>query len=178
MLRKNELLLILSHRKSPFPVNPGKQVQLIVLRGNELWTSHFAFLAQGFIAKQGFLHSLSKHASLLAHSLSSLHPGSGGGGTKININSGLRVCRGQWVIIKSSFRMKRKVMSNFLLGVQAIPYGSPVNPGRHLHIPLWFLGVQSAFWAQSQGSTHFSFLHVRVVEQSGSIRHSGFLHLS
>ena len=66
----------------------------------------------------------------------------------------------------------------FLLGVHAMPYGSPVKPGRHLHIPLWFLGVQSAFWAQSQGSTHFSFLHVKVVEQSGSVKHSGRLHLS
>ena len=52
----------------------------------------------------------------------------------------------------------------FLLGVHAMPYGSPVKPGRHLHIPLWFLGVQSAFCAQSHGSTHFSFLHVKVVE--------------
>ena len=59
-----------------------------------------------------------------------------------------------------------------------MPYGSPVKPGRHLHIPLWFLGVQLVFCAHSQGSTHFSFLHVKVVEQSGSVKHSGRLHLS
>ena len=61
------------------------QVQLIVLKGKELWTSHSAFGAQGRISVQGFLHLPNpfsmKHASLLEHSLSSLHPGSGGGGT-------------------------------------------------------------------------------------------------
>ena len=71
-----------------------------------------------------------------------------------------------------------ETVSSGLLGVQAIPYGSPVKPGRHTHIPLWFLGVQSAFCAQSQGSTHFSLRHVKVVEQSGSVRHSGLRHLS
>ena len=56
-------------------------MQLIVLNGKELWTSHSAFGAQGLMTEQGFWHSLSIHASLLEHSLSSLHPGSGGGGT-------------------------------------------------------------------------------------------------
>ena len=134
--------IIISQRTSPFPVKPGRHVQLMVRRGKVLCTSHLAFWAQGWMALHGFWHSRSMHACLLGHSRSSLLPGSGGGG----------------------------------MGVHAIPYGSPVNPGRHMHIPLWFLGVQSAFLAQSQGSTHFSFLHVSVVEQSGSVRHSGRRH--
>ena len=65
------------------PVNPGKQIQLIVLKGKVLWTLHSALLTHGWITLQGSLQSPLKHASLLGHSLSSLHPGSGGGGTKI-----------------------------------------------------------------------------------------------
>ena len=37
---------------------------------------HSAFGAQGWIAVQGFLHSWSRHASLLGQSLSSKHSGS------------------------------------------------------------------------------------------------------
>ena len=70
------ILLILSQWTSPFPVNPGKQTQLIVLLGSVLWTMHSAFGAQGWIAVQGFLHSWSRHASLLGQSLSSKHSGS------------------------------------------------------------------------------------------------------
>ena len=51
---KEKFLLILSQRTSPFPVKPGKQVQLIVLNGKELWTSHSAFGAHGRITLQGF----------------------------------------------------------------------------------------------------------------------------
>ena len=61
---------------------------------------------------------------------------------------------------------------NALLGSHAIPYGSPVNPARHVQIPLWFLAEQSAFLAHLQGSTHCSFWHARVVGHSGSVRHS------
>ena len=70
------VLLILSQWVSPFPVNPGKQTQLIVRLGKVLWTMHSAFDAHGWIAVQGFLHSWSKHASLLGQSLSSKHSGS------------------------------------------------------------------------------------------------------
>ena len=58
------------------------------------------------------------------------------------------------------------------IGVHLIPYGSPVYPGMQVQIPLWFRGEQSAFSAQSQGSTHFSFRQALVVWQSGSIKHS------
>jgi hypothetical protein len=75
-------LLILSHRTSPFPVKPGKQIQLIVLSGKELCTTHSAFGAHGWITLHGFSQSPLKHACLLGHSRSSLQPGSGGGGTK------------------------------------------------------------------------------------------------
>ena len=113
------------------------------------------------------------HACLLGHSLSSLQPGSGGGGTITKQFYAIRY------VEKLSIQIYvLEPISSGLLGVQAIPYGSPVKPGRHIHIPLWFLGVQSAFRAQSQGSTHFSFRHVKVVEQSGSVRHSGRRHLS
>ena len=75
-------VLISSQWTSPFPVKPETQVQLIVLKGRELWTVHSAFRAHGWITLQGSLQSPLKQASLLGHSLSSLHPGSGGGGTK------------------------------------------------------------------------------------------------
>ena len=75
-------VLILSQRTSPFPVKPGRQIQLMVLNGRVLWTIHSEFWAHGLITSQGLSHSPSKHACLLGHSRSSLHPGSGGGGTE------------------------------------------------------------------------------------------------
>ena len=63
-----------------------------------------------------------------------------------------------------------------LLGTHSYPYGSPVKLGIQVQNPLWFLGLHSALIAHSHGSTHFSFLHVRVVGQSGSRKHSGFRH--
>ena len=50
--------------------------------------------------------------------------------------------------------------------------------GKHSQIPLWFIGVHSAFNAQSQGSTHFSLRQANAEAQSGSLRHSYCLHLS
>lgn len=67
-------------------------------------------------------------------------------------------------------------MKEILLGVQATPYGSPVNPGWQVQIPRWLRGEQSAFLAHLQGSTHFSFWQARVVGHSGSDRHSYCLH--
>jgi hypothetical protein len=77
------ILLILSHRTSPFPVKPKRHVQVMVLRGRVSYTLQSAFSAQGFNWVQGFLQSPARHASLLGQSPSSLHPSSiWGSGTK------------------------------------------------------------------------------------------------
>jgi hypothetical protein len=111
-------------------------------------------------------------ACLLGHSLSILHPRSsttGSGTVKIK----------HWLLLWTNLYLVllKIIYELILLGVQATPYGSPVNPGWQVQTPLWFLAEQSAFLAHLQGSTHFSFWHASVLGHSGSVRHSYCLHL-
>jgi hypothetical protein len=82
-----DFLLIGWQSWSPFPVNPGRQVQVIVLSGSVSYTLHSALATQGVNVEHGFLQSprlfLTMQTSLLGQSLSSLHPSSlMGSGTK------------------------------------------------------------------------------------------------
>lgn len=65
---------------SPFPVNPGRHVQVIVLRGSVSYTLHSALDVQGVKVVHGFLQSpllfLTMQTSLLGQSRSSLQPSS------------------------------------------------------------------------------------------------------
>jgi len=74
------LLLIGAQCWSPFPVNPGRQVQVMVLSGRVSYTLHSALVVHGVNVEHGFLQSprlfLTMQTSLLGQSRSSLHPSS------------------------------------------------------------------------------------------------------
>lgn len=53
--------------------------------------------------------------------------------------------------------------------------GSPVYPELHEHIGIWFITLQTAFWAQrsSHGFLHFWLIQARLVAHSAFKTHSG-----
>lgn len=53
--------------------------------------------------------------------------------------------------------------------------GSPVNPGKQLHMGLWLTTVHSVLTPQvpAQGSTHLLFTHAWLGRHSGWTTHSG-----
>jgi len=53
--------------------------------------------------------------------------------------------------------------------------GSPLNPGLHMHIGLWFTTLHVVPWPHElgQGSTHLLFSQARFVAQSVLTVHSG-----
>jgi UDP-N-acetylglucosamine enolpyruvyl transferase len=78
----------LLHWTFPLPVKPGSQMQTIVLSGRVSWTRHSALATQGLISRQGFLQVPLKHACLLGHSPSDLHPSSmTGSGTELSFTA-------------------------------------------------------------------------------------------